>query len=437
MLRAVQQSQQQRRIGAIDKQLSKPPAPLRDLEDLVVSLAAPKKADSGGCGSSPAGGCACESPVTPSEEESLAAKAYLARLDGTVRTAAANKVEYLLGSARHSAAVEAAVVAGRTHQAAAVVASGAAATTASDHSKGVVPVGEGMLPAIQTAEEYLDSLRGRGLKVYLFGELLEEAIDHPMIAPSVNAVAETFRLGQEQPELGTALSPLSGYRCNRFLHITTSADDVVMQNKMQRALGQRTGTCFQRCVGMDCINSCYSTTYDIDAAHGTNYHERFQAFVSEMQANNFVIGGAMTDPKGDRSLGPSEQADPDLFVHIVERRIDGVVIQGAKMHQTGCINSHWLITMPGGRMVEGDEDYAAICAIPADHPNLTFIYGRQSCDTRSMEDTATDIDQGNAKFGGQEATVIFDRVFVPNEHIFMNGEIEFAAELVERFTACK
>ena len=93
--------------------------------------------------------------------------------------------------------------------------------------------------------------------------------------------------------------------------------------------------------------------------------------------------------------------------------------------------------MPGGRMVEGDEDYAAICAIPADHPNLTFIYGRQSCDTRSMEDTATDIDQGNAKFGGQEATVIFDRVFVPNEHIFMNGEIEFAAELVERFTACK
>jgi 4-hydroxybutyryl-CoA dehydratase/vinylacetyl-CoA-Delta-isomerase len=248
-----------------------------------------------------------------------------------------------------------------------------------------VPVGEGMLPAIQTAEEYLDSLRGRGLKVYLFGELLEEAIDHPMIAPSVNAVAETFRLGQEQPELGTALSPLSGYRCNRFLHITTSADDVVMQNKMQRALGQRTGTCFQRCVGMDAINSCFSITYDIDAKHGTRYHQQFRDFIGMMQRQNYVLGGAMTDPKGDRSKGPTGQTDPDLFVRVVERRVDGLVIRGAKMHQTGCINAHWLLTMPGGRMASGDEDYASICALPVDSPGLSFIYGRQSCDTRAIE----------------------------------------------------
>ena len=69
------------------------------------------------------------------------------------------------------------------------------------------------------------------------------------------------------------------------------------------------------------------------------------------------------------------------------------------------------------------------CALARCSRRPSFIYGRQSCDTRSMEDSQTDIDQGNAKFGGQEATVIFDRVFVPNEHIFMNGEVEFASEL--------
>jgi 4-hydroxybutyryl-CoA dehydratase/vinylacetyl-CoA-Delta-isomerase len=208
-----------------------------------------------------------------------------------------------------------------------------------------------------------------------------------------------------------------------------------MQNKMQRALGQRTGTCFQRCVGMDAINSCFSITYDIDQAHQTPYHERFKSFLVEMQAQNCVLGGAMTDPKGDRSKGPAEQDDEDLFVHIAERRVDGVVLRGAKMHQTGTINAHWMIVMPGGRMTEADRDYSVICAVPVTAPGLTFIVGRQSCDTRSMEDTATDIDHGNAKFGGQEATIVYDDVFVPNKYIFMNGEVEFAAELVERFTA--
>jgi len=91
----------------------------------------------------------------------------------------------------------------------------------------------------------------------------------------------------------------------------------------------------------------------------------------------------------------------DLFVRVVERRVDGVVIRGAKMHQTGTINSHWLLTMPGGRMVEGDEDYAAICAVPVDAAGLTYIYGRQSCDTRSLEVDGTDIDQGNSQFGAR------------------------------------
>jgi 4-hydroxybutyryl-CoA dehydratase/vinylacetyl-CoA-Delta-isomerase len=210
-------------------------------------------------------------------------------------------------------------------------------------------------------------------------------------------------------------------------------NDVVMQNRMQRRLGQRTGTCFQRCVGMDATNALYSVTYDIDQAHGTPYHQRFRSFVQHMQRENFVIGGAMTDVKGDRSKAPHEQADPDLFVHVVERRPDGVVIRGAKAHQTGCINSHWLLVMPTMRMQAADRDYAIAAAVPVDHPNVSYIYGRQSCDSRALE--GGEIDQGIAQFGGQEALIIFEDVFVPYTHVFMDGETEFAASLVERFTA--
>jgi 4-hydroxybutyryl-CoA dehydratase/vinylacetyl-CoA-Delta-isomerase len=286
---------------------------------------------------------------------------------------------------------------------------------------------------IRTADEYIESLRGRKLRVYLFGELVAEPVDHPVIRPSINAVADTYRLAEEDAALASAQSKLTGQRVNRFLHVTESVDDVVLQNRMQRRLGQRTGTCFQRCVGMDATNAMYSVTYDIDQKHGTPYHARFVDFVKHMQRENYVVGGAMTDAKGDRGKAPHEQADPDMYLRVVERRPDGVVLRGAKMHQTGCINSHWLLVMPTTRLTEKDRDYAVCAAVPVDHPNITYVYGRQSCDTRALE--PGDVDQGNAKFGGQEAIIIFEDVFVPFSHVFMDGEFDFAATLVERFTS--
>ena len=285
---------------------------------------------------------------------------------------------------------------------------------------------------IRTADEYIASLRGRNLKVYLFGELVDEPVDHPVIRPSINAVAETYDLAIRHPELATAVSPLTGERVSRFQHIAESAEDLIMQNKRQRRLGQRTGTCGQRCVGMDALNSLHSVTFEIDEAHGGNYHGRFKAFVETVQRNGYMIGGAMTDVKGDRSKPPHQQEDPDLFVHVNRRTDDGVFITGAKAHQTGCVNSHWLLVMPTMRLGPDDKDYAIVGAIPADSEGLTYIYGRQSCDSRAME--SGDIDSGNASFSGQEAMIIFENVFIPWDLVFMDGEYEFASMLVERFT---
>jgi 4-hydroxybutyryl-CoA dehydratase/vinylacetyl-CoA-Delta-isomerase len=295
-----------------------------------------------------------------------------------------------------------------------------------DHLKPVPPP-----QRIGSGAEYVESLRGRNLKVYLFGELVAEPVDHPIIRPSINAVAETYDLALRNPELATAVSPYTGERVNRFLHIAGSPEDLVMQNKMQRRLGQLTGTCFQRCVGMDAFNSLHSVTFDIDEKHGTAYHRRFLDFLTMAQRANLVIGGAMTDVKGDRSKAPHEQADPDLFVHVTRRDDQGVYITGAKAHQTGCLNSHWLLVMPTMRLGPKDRDYAVVGAIPVDAPGITYVYGRQSCDTRALEG---DIDAGNRRFAGQEAMIVFEDVFIPWERVFMDGEHDFAALLVERFT---
>jgi 4-hydroxybutyryl-CoA dehydratase/vinylacetyl-CoA-Delta-isomerase len=286
--------------------------------------------------------------------------------------------------------------------------------------------------SIVTGTDYIESLRGRRLEVYLIGQRVDEPVDHPMIRPSINAMAITYDLAQEEPGLATVSSPITGAPVNRFLHVAGSAEDVVAQNRMQRHLGQLTGTCFQRGVGIEALNALYSVTYEIDMQHHTPYHTRLVEFIRHMQAKNYVIGGAMTDVKGDRSKGPSAQADPDLYLHVSRRTAEGVYVKGAKAHQTGCLNSHWLIVMPTLRLQPGEQDYAIVGAMPVDAPGITYVIGRQASDTRALE---AETDAGNAVFAGQEALIIFDDVFIPNELIFMDGETDFSALLVERFTA--
>ena len=258
-------------------------------------------------------------------------------------------------------------------------------------------------------------------------------MDNPILRPALNSVRMTYDLAQkpEYQDLMAAVSPYTGERVNRFTHIHQSASDLVKKVKMQRLLGQKTAACFQRCVGMDAMNAVFSTTYEIDQKYGTSYHQSFLTFLKMVESQDLTVDGAMTDPKGDRSKAPHQQEDPDLFLRVVERRPDGIVVRGTKMHQTGILNSHEVIVMPTISMGPEDKDYAVCFAVPMNTKGIYMIVGRQSCDTRKLE--GSELDMGNAEFGGVESVTVFDDVFVPNDRIFLNGETEFAGMVVERF----
>ena len=287
--------------------------------------------------------------------------------------------------------------------------------------------------ALMTGEQYVESMRKLKMQVYMFGKKIDNPVDDPILRPSLNSVKMTYDLAQlpEYQDLMTVVSPYTGQRVNRFTHIHQSTQDLMNKVKMQRLLGQKTAACFQRCVGMDAFNAVFSTTYDIDKKYGTSYHQNFMNFLKRVQENDLTVDGAMTDPKGDRGLAPHAQADPDLFLHVVEQRPDGIVVRGAKAHQTGFINSQEGIVMPTMSMGEEDKEYAVSFSCPTDAEGIFMIVGRQSCDTRKLEGAA--MDTGNPTFGGMEALVIFDNVFIPNEQIYLNGEFEYAGVLVERF----
>ncbi len=286
--------------------------------------------------------------------------------------------------------------------------------------------------ALMTGEEYVESIRSLKLNVYMFGEKIENPVDDPILRPSLNSVKVTYDLAQlpEYEDLMTVTLE-DGRKINRFANIHRSTDDLIKKVKMQRLCGQKTASCFQRCVGMDAFNAEWSTTYEIDKKYGTKYHENFKKYLNMVQDKDLTVDGAMTDPKGDRSLAPHEQPDLDMYLRVVERREDGIVVRGAKAHQTGIINSQEVIVMPTVAMGPDDTDYAVSFALPTDADGIVMIIGRQSCDTRKTE--GSQIDVGNSEFGGVEALVVFDDVFVPNDRIFMDGEYEYAGVLVERF----
>lgn len=288
---------------------------------------------------------------------------------------------------------------------------------------------------LMNAQQYEDSLRQLKLKAYLFGEAIDNPVDHPIVRPSMNAVALTYELAHqpEYEDLLTAISHVTGKQINRFTHIHQTTDDLVKKSKMGRLLGRLTGCCFQRCVGMDALNALSIVTFNIDQEHQTSYHRNFLKYLEYVQENDFTCDGAMTDPKGDRSLPPHQQPDPDIYLRVVRETEDGIVVRGAKAHQTGALNSHEIIVMPTISMREADSDYAVAFALPSDTEGIIYIYGRQSSDTRKLEPGK--MDQGNLYYGGHEALVIFEDVFVPWERVFMYREHEFAGQLVEIFAA--
>ncbi|MFW9987574.1 MAG: 4-hydroxyphenylacetate 3-hydroxylase family protein [Candidatus Odinarchaeota archaeon] len=286
---------------------------------------------------------------------------------------------------------------------------------------------------LKTPEEYFESIKKPDLNLYLFGEKIKNYWTHPIIIPTINSVKITYELAQkeEYKDLMLTTSHLTGEIINRFSHIHQSIEDLTTKITMQRMIARKIATCFQRCAGWDAGNALYSLTYQVDKKYGTNYHDRFKKFWIKVQSEDLTVVGSLTDPKGDRSKRPDDQINPDSYLHIVDRNEEGVIVRGAKIHLTGLLGAHYCIVMPTMALRPHEKKYAICFVMPADQKGLTLIYGRQSSDTRKLEEGNLDV--GNFKYGAHELFVIFDDIFIPYENIFLDGETEFAGTLVNRF----
>ncbi|MCC7365011.1 MAG: 4-hydroxyphenylacetate 3-hydroxylase [Dehalococcoidia bacterium] len=268
-----------------------------------------------------------------------------------------------------------------------------------------------------SGEGYRESLRRLRPRVFVDGRRIESVADEPSLAPGVNAIAVTYDFAQrpEHEHVMTARTP-AGELVSRMTAINETSADLLHKLEAVRLVCRESG-CAQRYLTHDAANGIHQATFQADADHGTDYHARFAAYLDRVQREDLTLGIAMTDAKGDRSKRPAAQSNRDSYVHIAERRPDGIVIRGTKAIVTGAPYVHEFMVMPCRTMTAAEADFAVCCAVPVDAPGVTIIARPAG---RPGEAAA----KFSGKYGQSTGVVVFDDVFVPHERVFLAGEVE-------------
>ncbi|HUH66228.1 MAG TPA: 4-hydroxyphenylacetate 3-hydroxylase N-terminal domain-containing protein [Syntrophales bacterium] len=289
--------------------------------------------------------------------------------------------------------------------------------------------------AVKTGKQYLESVKKLSPRVYCGGKWVKNLLDNPITRSMVTANAAIYDLANDpqHKDVMVATSHLTGEPINRNLKVARNIHDLDMRQEMALLTSQTVGTCNYRCVGCDALNSLASTTWEMDKALGTKYNERFNKWLAYAQANDLAVSGAITDAKGDRKKRPSQQDDIDTFVHVVEKRDDGIVVRGIKVSQSGAIGSHETLVLPGGALREGEEAFALAFAVQNGAPGLTYIcqYNAYSAEREFCDDES---EIGSPFYGQREtSTMVFDNVFIPWDRVFLFGETKYCGRMVTRF----
>ena len=236
--------------------------------------------------------------------------------------------------------------------------------------------------ALMSGKAYKDSIGDLKINVYAFGKRIENQLEHELTAPAIEAVAMTYDQALDPDPVRaariTTVSPITGEKINRLTHVYQDADDLIKRFELQRDLARQNGMCVgARCVSGNIMSALHTATKAMQDETGTPYYERLVNYLAKVQKEDLSVAGCITDAKGDRSKRASEQADPDMYLRIVDQNRDGLVVRGAKLQISGATIAHELICMPTTAYQENESAYAVSFAIPSDTRGITFLHGRR------------------------------------------------------------
>src|SRR5438874_2902079 len=284
---------------------------------------------------------------------------------------------------------------------------------------------------LRTVEQYKSSLRD-GRVVYFRGKRVEDVTAHPVIGVAVNHAAIDYEIAHQPEHRSLAVydDPATGQKYSRYFKMPAQTEDLLQRSALIETSTRLGGTLVVliKEIGTDCLFALHLVAKQMDKTLGTAYLPRVRAIYEHCRNNDLAMAVAQTDVKGNRSRGPAEQDHPDYYVRVVERRREGIVVRGAKVHTSVTPNANELFVIPTRNLTEADKDYAVAFCIPLNTPGLKMIaspYG-SGHDSRFTHPVS-------AGHKMMETLTIFEDVFVPNDRVFLNGEWQFAGPLAKTF----
>lgn len=290
---------------------------------------------------------------------------------------------------------------------------------------------------LRSAKQYVESLRD-GRTVYFRGERVVDVTTHPVMEKAVALGRLDFEMAEDPAHRDLAVVRDKDLIFSRYYKLPAGPEDLVLRSRLIEegtAIG-KTFVILIKEIGTDALFALHRVAPLVDKKYGTTYLERVKAYHARCRDGDLALAVAQTDVKGDRSQGPIAQEHPDYYVRIVERRKDGIVVRGAKMHTTSSTNANEIIVLPARAMTDKDGDYAVSFAVPVATPGVKLVTSAFNSSPRKTFDAPLSADRKLT-----ETVTIFDDVFVPNERVFLCGEWDFAGPLAlsfveyHRFTA--
>jgi aromatic ring hydroxylase len=287
--------------------------------------------------------------------------------------------------------------------------------------------------ALHTADELTERLSRRRGDFRWRGQALENVIEHPDFMPTLLSWGGWLyqaAFDAETAETMVARPDFNGDDCHVFWHIATNAEDLLQNLKAAQLLAERSPLTGYASIGRDELHALLVVTHDLDRERGTAYHARVTEYVKRFQREQLMTAAAVTDVKGNRGLRPGQQDDPDMYLRVVGRTDDGIIVRGAKAHTSGSVGAEELIVIPTRAMREDEGQYAVSFAIPVDAPGITLVARALNAGSDSAWEAPISSHDELA-----ETFTIFNDVFVPYERVFLLGEWEYAGDVANAFAS--
>ncbi|RST74288.1 4-hydroxyphenylacetate 3-monooxygenase, oxygenase component [Siminovitchia acidinfaciens] len=274
------------------------------------------------------------------------------------------------------------------------------------------------MPA-KTGKEYLERLQKANNNIYIHGERVDDVTEHPAFQGVTKSMARLYDLQYEKPEKMLYTSPTTGDKVGMTFKIPETIDDLIARREVIQEWARTSGGMMGR--APDYMNAEIMATgaaADFFAEADPMFAENSRKYYEYARENDLSLTHTLIHPQVNRAKAQAEQKDANVALHLVEKRSDGIIVDGIRLLATQGGITDELIVFPStvNKSDTKDDPYSLAFAIPNNTEGLKFLsreafdYGKTTWDHPL-----------SSRFEEGDAIVAFDNVFVPWERVFVCG----------------